>query len=42
MVLIAAALIRKMRVEERFMAEQFGKAYARNRAEVPALITFVF
>jgi protein-S-isoprenylcysteine O-methyltransferase Ste14 len=36
-----AALVRKLAVEERFMAEQFGDAYARYRAEVPALIPFV-
>jgi protein-S-isoprenylcysteine O-methyltransferase Ste14 len=36
-----AALVRKLAIEERFMAEQFGDAYARYRAEVPALIPFV-
>jgi protein-S-isoprenylcysteine O-methyltransferase Ste14 len=32
----------KIRIEERFMAEQFGEAYARYRTEVPALIPFLF
>jgi protein-S-isoprenylcysteine O-methyltransferase Ste14 len=32
------ALWRKLRVEERWMIEQFGDAYLRFRAEVPALI----
>jgi protein-S-isoprenylcysteine O-methyltransferase Ste14 len=40
-VILAAGLLYKMRVEERFMAEQFGDAYARYRAEVPALIPFL-
>jgi protein-S-isoprenylcysteine O-methyltransferase Ste14 len=39
--LIAAGLLRKLMIEERFMSEQFGDAYARYRAEVPALIPFV-
>jgi protein-S-isoprenylcysteine O-methyltransferase Ste14 len=30
-----------MTVEERFMSEQFGGAYARYRAQVPALIPFI-
>lgn len=38
---IVAALIRKLMVEERFMTQQFGDAYARYRAEVPALIPFI-
>lgn len=38
----AAGFIRKMIVEERFMMEQFGEAYARYRAEVPALVPFVY
>jgi protein-S-isoprenylcysteine O-methyltransferase Ste14 len=41
LVLIVAALLRKLSIEERFMSEQFGEAYARYRAEVPALIPFV-
>lgn len=36
-----AGLIYKIGVEERFMADQFGEAYARYRREVPALIPFV-
>jgi protein-S-isoprenylcysteine O-methyltransferase Ste14 len=40
--LITLAVLRKMRVEERFMAESFPADYARYRAEVPALIPFVF
>jgi protein-S-isoprenylcysteine O-methyltransferase Ste14 len=35
------ALWRKYRLEERWMAEQFGDAYARYRAAVPALIPFL-
>jgi len=38
---IVAGLIYKISVEEEFMREQFGEAYARYRAEVPALIPFV-
>ena len=38
---IAAAFLIKIRVEERFMGETFGDAYARYRAEVPALIPFL-
>jgi protein-S-isoprenylcysteine O-methyltransferase Ste14 len=41
LVLIVAALLRKLSIEERFMSEQFGEAYARYRAEVPGLIPFV-
>ncbi len=39
--LIVVAFVRKLMIEERFMDEQFGEAYARYRAEVPALIPFV-
>jgi len=39
--LLAAGLLRKMAIEERLMSEQFGEAYARYRAEVPALIPFL-
>jgi len=41
LVLLAAGLLRKMAIEERLMTEQFGEAYARYRAEVPALIPFL-
>ncbi len=37
---MAGALVRKLVIEERFMAEEFGDAYARYRAEVKALIPF--
>jgi len=36
--LITLAFLRKIAIEERFLAAQFGEAYARYRAEVPALI----
>lgn len=36
--LIALAFLRKIAIEERFLTAQFGDAYARYRAEVPALI----
>ena len=39
--LIAAGLVRKLTVEERFMRERFGEAYARYRAQVRALVPFV-
>ena len=38
---IAAGFLIKIRTEERFMGETFGDAYARYRAEVPALIPFL-
>jgi protein-S-isoprenylcysteine O-methyltransferase Ste14 len=37
--LITAAFLHKIQVEERFLQEQFGDAYARYREEVPALIS---
>lgn len=40
--LIAIALVRKLTIEEKFMAEAFGEQYARYRAEVAALVPFVF
>jgi protein-S-isoprenylcysteine O-methyltransferase Ste14 len=36
-----AAFWRKLRIEERWMQETFGDAYARYRVEVAALIPFV-
>jgi protein-S-isoprenylcysteine O-methyltransferase Ste14 len=36
--LIAAAFLRKISIEERFLASQFGAAYRRYRDEVPALL----
>jgi len=39
--LMIVALLRKLTIEERFMTEQFGEAYAHYRAEVPALIPFL-
>lgn len=36
--LIAAAFLHKIAIEERFLTAQFGDAYARYRAEVPALL----
>jgi protein-S-isoprenylcysteine O-methyltransferase Ste14 len=35
------AFSHKLRIEERWMQETFGDAYARYRAEVPALVPFV-
>lgn len=40
--LIALAFLRKIAIEERFLTAQFGEAYARYRAEVPALIPWPF
>jgi len=40
LVVIAAALVRKLRIEERFMRETFPGEYERYSAEVPALIPF--
>jgi protein-S-isoprenylcysteine O-methyltransferase Ste14 len=36
--LITSALLRKISIEERFLAQQFGVAYLRYRDEVPALL----
>jgi protein-S-isoprenylcysteine O-methyltransferase Ste14 len=41
LVLITAAFLRKIRIEEGFLTSQFGDAYARYRAEVPALIPWL-
>jgi protein-S-isoprenylcysteine O-methyltransferase Ste14 len=41
LVVLLAGLIFKIGVEERFMTEQFGEAYARYRSQVAALIPFV-
>jgi protein-S-isoprenylcysteine O-methyltransferase Ste14 len=38
LVLITLAFLRKIDIEEGFMSARFGEAYARYRAEVPALI----
>jgi protein-S-isoprenylcysteine O-methyltransferase Ste14 len=38
MALVTAAFLRKIRIEERFLHEQFGDAYTRYRQEVAALI----
>lgn len=35
---IAAGIVRKLTIEERFMTEQFGEAYTYYRAEVPMLV----
>jgi protein-S-isoprenylcysteine O-methyltransferase Ste14 len=40
LLVIAAALLRKLRIEERFMRETFPGEYERYSAEVPALIRF--
>ena len=41
LILVATGFLRKIVIEERFMLAEFGEAYARYRAEVPALIPFV-
>ncbi|HEY6025043.1 MAG TPA: isoprenylcysteine carboxylmethyltransferase family protein [Pseudolabrys sp.] len=41
LLIIAAGFLRKIVIEERFMAAEFGEAYARYRDEVPALIPFL-
>ena len=40
--LITGSFLRKIAVEERFLTAQFGDAYARYRAEVPALFPGMF
>jgi protein-S-isoprenylcysteine O-methyltransferase Ste14 len=42
LVLIAASFVRKIAIEERFLAGEFGEAHARYAAAVPALIPFVY
>lgn len=39
---LVVAIFRKIAIEERFMSEQFGDTYARYRAQVPALVPFLF
>ena len=39
--LVAAALVRKIGIEEAFLMQEFGAAYDRYRREVPALIPFL-
>jgi protein-S-isoprenylcysteine O-methyltransferase Ste14 len=41
-VLITVSLLRKLAVEERLLTEQFGDAYRRFQAEVPALVPGVY
>jgi len=41
-VIATAALVRKLRIEERWMRELFGDAYVRYSNEVAALLPFVF
>ncbi len=41
LVLITLSFLRKIAIEERFLTAQFGDAYARYRAEVPALIPWL-
>jgi protein-S-isoprenylcysteine O-methyltransferase Ste14 len=38
--LVAAALVRKIGIEEALLVQEFGAAYDRYRREVPALIPF--
>ena len=40
-VIFTAAIMLKVRTEERFMDESFPEQYARYRAEVPALLPFL-
>jgi protein-S-isoprenylcysteine O-methyltransferase Ste14 len=40
--LVFVSLVVKLKIEERLMAKAFGKAYARYRVKVPALIPFIY
>jgi protein-S-isoprenylcysteine O-methyltransferase Ste14 len=40
--LIVVSALRKIEIEEHFLSDQFGDDYARYRAEVPALVPFVW
>jgi uncharacterized membrane protein len=40
--LITISLLRKIKIEERVLTEQFGEAYKRYQAEVPALLPGVY
>jgi protein-S-isoprenylcysteine O-methyltransferase Ste14 len=40
--LVVIAMVRKLRIEERYMHERFKEEYARYRADTPALIPFVY
>ncbi|HEX5506928.1 MAG TPA: isoprenylcysteine carboxylmethyltransferase family protein [Pseudolabrys sp.] len=41
LIFFVLGIVRKIRIEERFMSEQFGGTYARYRAQVAALVPFV-
>jgi protein-S-isoprenylcysteine O-methyltransferase Ste14 len=41
LLIVAGALRRKLQLEERWMGEQFGAAYARYRERVPAIVPFL-
>ena len=41
LVLLVVGFVQKLRIEERFMTEQFGEAYAQYRTEVPALVPYL-
>ena len=42
MALLGFAFVRRAAIEDRLMAEQFGDTYERYRAEVPAMVPFVY